>query len=130
ILCSLSYPIIEIVAACRVGLVGRLASNDDDFPGFVDFHPRNTHTRSGDGLDGSGQVALSEICRPTAHCRSSKLSPSGPNAGLLKRRYSRVIAAAASANCQSVSGTCPGFREDGQGGSSPPLSTMLIATFR
>jgi hypothetical protein len=60
ILCSLSYPIIEIVAACLAGLVGRLASNDDDFPGFVDFQPRNTHTRSNYGLNGSGQVALAE----------------------------------------------------------------------
>ena len=42
ILCSLSYPIIEIVAACLAGLLGQSASNDDDFPGFVDFHPGNT----------------------------------------------------------------------------------------
>src|SRR5215472_9009947 len=67
ILCSLSYPIIEIVAACLVGLVGRLASNDDDFPGFVDFHPRNTHTRSGYALDGSGQVALAKSGLAAGH---------------------------------------------------------------
>jgi hypothetical protein len=46
ILCSLSHPIIEIVAAYLAGVVGRLASNDGDFPGFVDFDPHDTHTGS------------------------------------------------------------------------------------
>jgi hypothetical protein len=67
ILCSLSYPIIEIVAACLAGLVGRLVSNDYDFPGFVDFHSRNTHTRSGYGLEGSGHVLLPECGRRASH---------------------------------------------------------------
>src|SRR5262249_48306373 len=72
ILCSLSYPIIEIVAACLAGLVGRLASNDDDFPGFVDFHPCNTHTRSGYGLDGPSQVALAKGGRAACHDATSR----------------------------------------------------------
>src|SRR5262249_30892679 len=60
--------------------------NLDRTPLGIDLHAGNSQACSDHIRDGAGYVALAEAGWPTGHGRSSKLSPSGPNAGLFSLR--------------------------------------------
>jgi hypothetical protein len=76
--CQLS---IEIVL-----LASRLLRDYHNFPVPADLDAGDVHTRCSNAFDGPSQVSLAEGGWPASHCKLSRLSPSGPNAGLWKRR--------------------------------------------